>query len=89
MEEYSKCLQELKDLLLPWAYGSRNESVPEDVLQSAAISLKDNVRGQFGLVQQLNMWQALLALPQPLLPLQHIIPRIHAEWNIKKSASDT
>jgi hypothetical protein len=89
MEEYGKCLQELKHLLFPWAYGSRNENVPEEVLQLAAISLKDIVRDWFGQVQQLNMWQALLALPLPLPPLRHIIPRIHAEWIVKKTASDT
>ena len=71
MEEYSKCLRVLKDLLLPCAYGHRNESIPEDVLLLAATSLKDIVGGLFGLVQQLNMWRALLAPPQP--------PRIHAE----------
>jgi hypothetical protein len=80
VEEYSKCLRVLKDLLLPCAYGHRNESIPEDVLLLAATSLKDIVGGLFGLVQQLNMWRALLAPPQP--------PRIHAEWNIKKTASD-
>jgi len=80
VEEYSKCLQVLK------AYGHRNESIPEDVLLLAATSLKDIVGGLFGLVQQLNMWWALLAPPQP--------PRIHAEcrynnkndlWNMQLS----
>jgi hypothetical protein len=45
----------------------RNENVPEDILQLATTSLKDIVVEWFGLVQQLNMWQALLTLPQPLL----------------------
>ena len=90
LEEYNVCLLELKDLLLPWAYGDQNQSIPQDVLNLAETSLKDIVGGRFGLVQQLNMWQELLKPERlPLPPLRLIIPTIHAQWNIKKTASDS
>lgn len=90
LEEYNTCLQELKDLLLPWAYSDQNERIPQDVLQLAETSLKDVVGGRFGLVQQFNMWKELLKPERlPLPPLRLIIPTIHANWNIKKTASDT
>jgi hypothetical protein len=88
-EGYGKCLQELKDFILPWAYDHTNSSIPEDVLQLAAISLKDIVGGHFGLVQQFILWKRLLLCPLPLPPLCRMIPMIHAEWNVKKTASDT
>jgi len=56
-EEYAKCLEDLKDLILPWAYGPLlADRVPEDILQLAETSLKDLVGGQYGLVQQFCMW---------------------------------
>jgi hypothetical protein len=88
-EEYGKCLEELKKLILPWAYGAPTDNVPEDVLHLAATSLKDLVGGRYGPVQQFCMWRGLLAMPKPLLPLCRIIPAIHADWNVKKTASDT
>jgi hypothetical protein len=78
-DEYGKCLQEIKDLILSWAYHQTNGYIPEDVLQLAATSLKDVVGGRFGLVQQFNLWQWLLACPLPLPPLLRMIPMIHAE----------
>lgn len=88
-EEYGKCLDELKNLILPWAYGEPTDHVPEDVLHLAETSLKDLVGGRYGLVQQFCIWRGLLAMPKPLPPLRRIIPTIHAEWNVKKTASDT
>jgi hypothetical protein len=88
-EEYRKCLDELKNLILPWAYGAPTDHVPEDILHLAETLLKDLVGGRYGLVQQFCMWRGLLAMPKPLLLLRRIIPTIHAEWNVKKTASDT
>ncbi len=41
--DYAKCLQELKDFILPWAYGARYDRIPEEILQFAdSESLKDS-----------------------------------------------
>jgi len=89
-EDYGRCLRELKDFLLPWAYDVQSTCIPEDVLQLADTnSLKDLVGGRQGLVQQFFMWQGLMKMERPLPPLRRIIPSIHAEWNIRKTASDT
>ncbi len=87
---YGCCLQELKNLLLPWAYESA-ECIPMDILLLANTNkiLKDICGGRYGLVQQLCLWKKLMTLERPLPPLSRIIPAIHAEWNVKKTASDT
>jgi hypothetical protein len=52
--QYGRCLQELKDLLLPWAYGlTGNISVDVLSLVNTNKILKDICGGQHGLVQQL------------------------------------
>ncbi len=87
---YGCCPQELKNLLLPWAYESA-ESIPIDILLLVNTNkiLKDICGGRHGLVQQLCLWKKLMTLERPLPPLSRIIPSIHAEWNVKKTASDT
>lgn len=88
--QYGRCLQELKDLLLPWACGlTENISVHVLSLVNTNKILKDICGGQHGLVQQLCLWKKLMLLKRPLPPLSRIIPAIHAEWNVKKTASDT
>jgi hypothetical protein len=87
-EEYGKCLEELKKIL-PWTYVAPTDHVPEDDLHLAETSLKNLVGGRHGLVQQFCMRRGLLAMPKPLPPLRRIIPTNHAEWNVKKTASDT
>jgi len=79
-DAYGKCLQELKDFLLPWAYDARTDTIPEDILQLAEDeSLKDIVGGRQGLVQQFCMWRGLMKLDHPLPPLRGIKPSIHSE----------
>jgi hypothetical protein len=86
---YNKVLSDLAELILPWAYASNRSpvEVPDDVIKVA----KDipTINGTATLQSTVNLWKEICNLPLPLPPLNRILPSVHANWNQKKSGSDT
>lgn len=88
-QHYEKVLLDLKELLLEWVYTPNRSPVkiPEEVMTVA--KQIDHINGDVALQGAVNLWKEMSILPLPLPPLQRIIPSVHANWNQKKSGSDT
>jgi hypothetical protein len=86
---YYKVLKDLTELTIEWAYSSDRSPVhiPDDVTEVAKHVA--TINGDATLQGTVNLWKEISILKLPLPPLHRIIPSVHANWNQKKSGSDT
>jgi hypothetical protein len=86
---YKKVLSDLAEMILPWAYASNRSpvEVPNHIIEVA--KHVPTINGTDTLQSTVNLWKEMCNLPLPLPPLNRILPSVHANWNQKKSGSDT
>ena len=87
-EVYGCILDTVYELCLNWAY-DESVALPDelDEVLDAAANKNQITRDEFEM--NLKVWRQTMKLRLPIPRTARIIPRVFAEWNVKKGGSDT
>eukprot|EP00542_Grammatophora_oceanica_P001818 CAMPEP_0194065850 /NCGR_PEP_ID=MMETSP0009_2-20130614/85696_1 /TAXON_ID=210454 /ORGANISM="Grammatophora oceanica, Strain CCMP 410" /LENGTH=642 /DNA_ID=CAMNT_0038718741 /DNA_START=1379 /DNA_END=3307 /DNA_ORIENTATION=+ len=88
MEMCGSILDTVYELCLKWAY-DESMAIPDelDEVLAAAASKTQVTREEFEM--NLGVWRETMKLKLPIPRIARVIPRVFAEWNVKKGGSDT
>ncbi len=88
---YEKVLEQMKDLVLGWAYTSDDISLPiklpPEILEVA--KTLPTIHDDEAVEGTANLWLSLQSNPLPMPSFVRLIPAVCAYWNAVKSDSDT
>ena len=85
---YGNMMQSIYLMCLKWAY-ALNDPLPEEVIKEELQQVIGDVDCD-SFLDHFKIWKYVNdRIPQPLPPLQRLIPRVFSTWNSMKGGSDT